>query len=49
MVFASSVGEYVGLKERGATVEFWGADDRLVGAARAEGLHVALVGASTSK
>ena len=32
------------LKERGASVQFWGADDRLVGAARAEGLRATLVG-----
>lgn len=33
------------LKERGASVEFWGADDRLVTAARGEGLRASLVGA----
>ena len=34
------------LKERGATVEFWGADDRLIIAARGEGLRAILVGSS---
>ena len=34
------------LKERGAAVDFWGADGRLVDAARAEGLRATLVGAS---
>lgn len=32
------------LKERGASVDFWAADDRLVDAARAEGLRATLVG-----
>jgi uncharacterized protein len=31
------------LKERGASLEFWGADDRLVIAARGEGLRATLV------
>jgi hypothetical protein len=34
------------LKERGAAVEFWGADDRLIIAAGGEGLRAVLVGSS---
>lgn len=33
------------VKERGASVDFWGGDGRLITAARAEGLRATLVGA----